>query len=388
MLNQFKEFIRLESSSGLILMLAAVFALWLSNSSLSQYYQHVVNFNLSVMVNGIGLSKPLLLWVNEGLMAIFFCLVSLEIKREMKVGTLRSTTQRLLPGIAAVGGMLVPAIIFYYCVHPLGAHALEGWAIPTATDIAFSLGVMSLFGKKIPIQLKVLLAAIAIFDDLAGILIIAIYYTEAIAWWMLCSAGLCLLVLCYLRYRNVKTLSPYLWIGLILWVCVLKSGVHATLAGVVFAMALPFNRSGRCLSERVEHALHPWVAFLVMPLFALFNAGIDLTQTNWQVLWMPIPLGIMLGLSVGKQLGIVSCVWIADYLGIATRPKEVSWYGIWGVSLLCGIGFTMSLFLGTLAYDDPIGVTQNWVRIGVFSGSLISGLLGALVLKYCPIKSN
>ena len=386
MLKKLNEFIRLESAGGIVLLAAAVLALVLSNSSWAPIYHHIVGAQLTITFNHIGLSKPLVLWVNEGLMAIFFCLVSLEIKREIKTGALSSTAQRILPSIAAVGGMIVPAAIFYICVRPLGAQALEGWAIPTATDIAFSLGVISLLGRRIPIELKVLLAAIAIFDDLAGILIIAIYYTDAISWWMLLGALLCGATLGALRYCQVRVLGPYLLIGFLLWLCVLKSGVHATLAGVVLAIALPLKIPGPSLAEQVERRLHPWVAFGVMPLFALANAGVDLSQMHWDVLWMPVPLGIILGLFLGKQMGIFSAIWLADCLGIARRPEGISWSGIWGVSLLCGIGFTMSLFLGTLAYDDPNSIMQHWVRVGVFAGSIISGVLGALVLKYLPVR--
>lgn len=375
-----RKFIRPESAGGLVLIAAAVVALLLDNSPLAWLYDRLLGVPLAITLGQFGLEKPLLLWINDGLMAVFFLLVGLEIKREVLVGELSSRAKAALPLAAAVGGMVVPAAVFVL-LNQGQAGNLSGWAIPAATDIAFALGILSLLGPRVPLSLKVLLTAIAIVDDLGAIVIIALFYTAGLSWISIALAAACGVGLLLLNRRGVTGYAPYVLVGIVMWVCVLKSGVHATLAGVALAMAIPLRTSGSVASSplmRLEHSLQPWVAFMIMPVFAFANAGIPLVGMRWQDLLQPLTLGIALGLFVGKQLGVFLAARLAVGLGIAARPSGAGWSHVYGVALLAGVGFTMSLFIGTLAFD---GVDQSTaVRLGVIVGSLLSGVSGYLVL--------
>lgn len=362
-------------------MLAAVLALGLDNSPFAWAYDALLRTPVVVQIGALELNKPLLLWINDGLMAIFFFLVGLEIKREVVEGRLSNMRQAGLPILAAIGGMVVPALIFI-ALNVDDPTALKGWAIPAATDIAFALGVLALLGPRVPPALKVFLLALAIIDDLGAIIIIALFYTSQLSLSVLGIAVMGIAVLAYMNYRNVTRVVPYILVGLVVWVCVLKSGVHATLAGVAIALFIPLratNDEGHSPLKEMEHGLAPWVAFGIMPIFAFANAGVSLQGLALSDLLAGIPLGIALGLFVGKQLGIMAFVWVGVKLGIARLPDGVSWMQIYGVSLLAGIGFTMSLFIGTLAFSDPEHAAA--VRIGVLAGSILSAIVGALVLK-------
>ena len=316
-------------------------------------------------------------------MAVFFLLVGLEIKREVPKGELSSRAQATLPILAAVGGMAAPALVFV-AINQGSPDNLRGWAIPAATDIAFALGILTLAGPRVPVSVKVFLTALAIIDDLGAIVIIAIFYTHQLALSSLGLAALFAAGLFVLNRRGVTRYAPYVLLGIALWVSVLKSGVHATLAGVVMALAVPLRGSsvGNSPLERMEHALHPWVAFLVLPVFAFANAGVSLAGLSIADLFAPLSLGIAAGLIVGKQAGVFLMTWLAVAAGIAQRPSGASWAQLYCASLLAGVGFTMSLFVGTLAFDGPENVSA--VRIGVLSGSLVCGLLGYLVMRFAP----
>lgn len=376
-----QAFFQHEAAGGIVLMAAAVLALTLDNSPLSALYDALLGTPVVVQIGALAINKPLLLWINDGLMAVFFFLVGLEIKREIIEGRLSSWDKASLPIIAAIGGMLVPALI-YIGLNAGDPEALRGWAIPAATDIAFALGVLALLGSRVPPALKVFLLALAIIDDLGAIIIIALFYTSELSVSVLVIAAVGMAVLGYLNMRGVTRLSPYLVTGLIIWVCVLKSGVHATLAGVIIALFIPLravDSEGHSPLKKVEHGLAPWVAFGVMPVFAFANAGVSLGGLSPSDLLAGIPLGIAAGLFIGKQIGILGFVWAGVKLGIARLPDGVSWLQVYGVSLLAGIGFTMSLFIGTLAFADPAHAAA--VRIGVLTGSILSGLLGYAVLR-------
>jgi NhaA family Na+:H+ antiporter len=335
---------------------------------------------VGVRVGPLAIDKPLLLWINDGLMAIFFFLVGLEIKRELLRGELSTFGQALLPALAALGGMAVPAVV-YVGVNAGDPAALAGWAIPTATDIAFSVGVLALLGSRIPVSLKIFLLALAIIDDLGAIVIIALFYTEHLSWTMLAPAAVGVAVLWALNARGVVRPAPYVLTGIFIWLCVLKSGVHATLAGVVVALAVPLKSDApeqAALLEQLEENLHPWVAFGVLPLFAFANAGVALHGLSAANLLASVPIGIALGLFIGKPLGIVAVSWLAVKSGLASRPEGANWAQLLGVGLLGGIGFTMSLFIGTLAFPDPAHAAQ--VRLGVLAGSLMSAVAGYFVL--------
>ena len=387
-----RDFFRLEASGGIILVIAALLALVIANTSLYYYYDYFLNevqFRIGFSDkygSDLLLKKSILLWINDGLMAIFFFLVGLEIKRELLEGELSSRTRALLPALAAVGGMVVPAALFWY-INKDNPEAIHGWAIPAATDIAFALGVLSLVGSRAPISLKILLTAIAIIDDLGAILIIAIFYSENVYAGPLAFAGVALLIMTILNRRGVVGAIPYIFIGLILWVAVLKSGIHATLAGVITAFFIPL-RSGEdtahCPLKQLEHALHPWVAYCVLPIFAFANAGVPFSGMGLKDLFEPVTLGIILGLFVGKQIGIFSVLFITIKLGLSPKPQNANWWQLYAVSVLCGIGFTMSLFIGGLAYE---GVEmQASVRMGVLVGSILSAILAYLILRYGPTK--
>jgi NhaA family Na+:H+ antiporter len=381
-LTAIRDFMRHEAASGIILVAAAALAMLMDNSPLAPIYDGLLSVPAAVQIGALAISKPLLLWINDGLMAVFFLLVGLEIKREMLEGELSSLRQAALPGLAAVGGMAVPALVFA-AINMGDPEALRGWAIPAATDIAFALGVLALLGPRVPISLKVFLLALAIIDDLGAIVIIAIFYTADLGVVPLALASIGILGLFVLNRLGVTRPAAYILVGIAIWVCVLKSGVHATLAGVALAFAIPMrDRSNPTRSplKAWEHLLHPWVAYGIMPVFAFANAGVSLTGFQFSDLFAPLPLGIALGLFLGKQLGICGAVWLAVRTGLARLPEDVNWMQIYGVSLLAGIGFTMSLFIGSLAFSDPEHAAM--VRIGVIFGSLLSGVGGFVILRF------
>ncbi len=375
------EFLQLESAGGILLGIAAVLALLLANSPIAKLYHDTLALQLTVTLGGFGVDKALLLWINDGLMAIFFLLVGLELKREVVEGQLSSKNQLMLPAMAAIGGVLAPALIYQYLTHGVDI-ARGGWAIPTATDIAFALGVLTLLGKRVPTALKVLLATIAVIDDLMAIVIIAVFYTSDLSVHAMMSAAVGILILFCLNRFGVKRIAAYMIVGVFIWLAVLKSGVHATLAGVVVAAFVPLRADDdHSPARHLEHELHPWVAFGVLPLFAFANAGVELVGLGLDAFNNAITIGITGGLFVGKQLGVFGLMGVAIATGLARMPKDLTWGMLWGVSLLCGVGFTMSLFIGSLAFEhgDLLQVTS--VKLGVIIGSLVSGLLGAGVIK-------
>lgn len=383
MMTSMREFLKLESASGIVLVGAAMVAMLLANSPLQHYYNMLLQLPVEVRVGPLQLAKPLLLWINDGLMAIFFFLVGLELKRELLEGELRQPANVVLPGIAALGGMAVPALVFVALNHG-DAQALQGWAIPTATDIAFALGVLTLLGKRVPTSLKIFLVSLAIFDDMGAIIIIALFYTAQISALSLGIAAACLLVLFVLNRRGVDVMTPYIIVGIVMWVAVLKSGVHATLAGVVLAFFIPLRHrtdSQRSLLKELEHDLHGVVAFFILPLFAFANSGITLQGVGLAQLLHPVPLGIAAGLFIGKQLGVFLFCWLGVRLGIARLPEGVGWGVLYGASLITGIGFTMSLFIGSLSFEES-GLNRLFdERLGIIVGSLLSAVSGYLVLR-------
>ncbi|MCH9770445.1 MAG: Na+/H+ antiporter NhaA [Gammaproteobacteria bacterium] len=378
-----RQFIKLEASGGIILFITALLALIIDNSSWSVYYRAFFNTTFSFHLGMLTLSKPILLWVNDGFMSIFFLLVGLEIKREMFEGELNSLTRAALPAIAAVGGMVVPALVyvFFNWGH---TEALRGWAIPTATDIAFSLGILALLGSRIPPSLKIFLTALAIFDDIGAIIVIAVFYTKHISMLLLFIGLGLILVLVILNRLRIVNLAAYFVVGFILWVCVLKSGVHATLAGIILAFAIPLKNPKQpqfSPLRRLEYNLHPWVAFGILPIFAFANAGVSLKGLSFSHLLSPVPLGIAAGLFIGKQIGIWLATILGVRLGLAHMPHGVKGAGVYGVSLIAGVGFTMSLFIGSLAFGYGNDGYPALVRLGVIFGSLLSGLFGYIVLR-------
>jgi len=386
MLDAIKAFFRKESSVGILLMLATALAMLAANSPLRGLYDLFLDTPLEVRLGAIFVGKPLLLWINDGLMAVFFLLIGLEVKREVLVGQLSSRAQIALPGLAALGGMLVPALI-YAAINAGDAAALNGWAIPAATDIAFALGVLALLGNRVPSSLKIFLLALAIIDDLGAIVIIALFYSADVSGTMLLLALGCIAALILLNRLHVETLAPYIWVGSLLWLFVLKSGVHATLAGVALAFAIPLRsrtRPDHSPLKQLEHALHPWVNFWILPLFAFANAGIPLAGVSLSDLLHPVPLGILLGLVLGKLAGVFGFSLAAIKLGWAALPAGASWRQLFGVATLCGIGFTMSLFIGGLAFEHTGGEAGSYLlshRLGILSGSLLAGLLGYGLLR-------
>jgi len=380
--NRVQDFLRLETSAGFILIFAALLALMANNSPASQFYSGFLNTPVAIQVGALEIAKPLLLWINDGLMAIFFFLVGLEVKREVLQGELSSVDKAILPFCAAIGGMAGPAII-YSIINWGDATAMRGWAIPSATDIAFALGVLSLLGKRVPVALKIFLLALAIIDDIGAIVIIAIFYTENLSVQALGLAAVGFAALITLNRSGVKSITPYALIGLAIWVCVLKSGVHATLAGVLTALAIPIkgrNEASQSPLHYLEHSLHPWVAFAVLPLFAFANSGISFSGLTFADLTATIPLGIAAGLFFGNQIAIFSLTFLIVSLGFARLPQGIRWVHIYGAGCLAGIGFTMSLFIGTLAFDSPGLINQ--VKLGVLIGSIASGILGYCVLRW------
>jgi NhaA family Na+:H+ antiporter len=383
-----RDFLRLESAGGVLLVIAAVVALLLANSPLAEVYDQVLNLKFTVTIEGFGVSKPLLLWINDGLMAVFFLLVGLELKREVVDGQLSSPDQIALPAMAAVGGLLVPALI-YFLINRGNSEGLNGWAIPTATDIAFALAILSLLGSRVPASLKIFLTTIAIFDDLAAIIIIAMFYSADLSTSSLAMAGAGIAVLFILNRFGVQSLAAYLITGIFIWLFVLKSGVHATLAGIMVAIFIPLKGcEDHSPSRHLEHILHPWVAYGVLPLFAFANAGVSFFGVSSEAVFGTVSMGILLGLFFGKQIGVLGMTALAVGLGFAKKPEGSTWAMLYGIALLCGVGFTMSLFIGSLAFEHG-GFSQGVaVKIGVISGSVLSAFCGWLVLHLSLPKTR
>ena len=376
MRNALTRFLQLESASGLLLIGAAVLAMTINNSPLSFLYNGLLDVPVAVQIGALQIAKPLLLWINDGLMALFFLLIGLEVKREVLEGQLRQPAQLVLPGAAAIGGMLIPALVYWWLNHDNPA-AASGWAIPMATDIAFALGVLALLGKRVPVSLKLFLMTLAIIDDLGAIIVIALFYSSELSNLSLILAAVFLSILILMNRFGVTRLSPYLVIGAFLWVCVLKSGVHATLAGVVLALTIPLrNRDDSSPLLTLEHALQPWVAFAILPLFAFANAGVPLDGLSLDSFVHPVPLGITAGLLLGKTLGVFGFTWLIIQTGWAKLPQGANWGQVLGLSILCGIGFTMSLFVGSLAFVPEVSAYAGMDRVGILTGSVLAALIG------------
>ncbi|MDC3020637.1 Na+/H+ antiporter NhaA [Candidatus Pelagibacter sp.] len=382
----FISFFKLEAASGIVLLFAAIIALIISNSELSDLYFSTLNKYLFIGINNFGLKLSVLHWINDALMAIFFFFVTLEIKREFLQGELSNIKQALLPIIAAVGGMVVPALIYVF-INLGDGETLKGWAIPSATDIAFSLGVLSLLGSRVPLSLKVFLTALAIIDDLGAIVIIALFYSGDLSFKYLSLMLLAFIVLLIINKFNIKKFLPYLIVGIFLWDFTHNSGIHATIAGVLLAMTIPHRKKDKDFSLliKVEHAISPYVAFGIMPIFAFANAGVSLEGLSLSSLLDKVPLGIVLGLFVGKQLGVFVFSYASIKLKIAQMPSNTSWYNFYGVGVLTGIGFTMSLFVGNLAFAENLQYMDG-VKIGVLTGSLLSTLFGYFLILLTPNK--
>jgi NhaA family Na+:H+ antiporter len=382
--NWLQDFMRQDSASGILLIVAAIVALILENSPLAWFYDALLDTPVEIRIGELHLAKPLLLWINDGLMAVFFMLIGLEVKREFLEGELSRPDQIILPGLGAVGGMLVPAAIYFW-LNQGDPVALNGWAIPAATDIAFALGIISLLGKRVPVSLRVFLMALAIFDDLGAIVIIAIFYTSDLSLSSLIIALVAIAILLILNRLQVSRVSAYIVVGVILWIAVLKSGVHATLAGVVLGLMIPLKDpkdSERSPLREVEHGLHQWVALLIVPVFAFANAGVSLSGLTLDSLLEPIPMGIAAGLFLGKQVGIMLFCGVAILLGFARLPNGASWLGFYATTILCGIGFTMSLFIASLAFEQT-GTSSIIMgdRLGILLGSGLSAVVGYLILR-------
>ena len=384
LINFFKKFFKKESAGGVLLMVAAVLAIIVANSPFSNLYTALLDVPVEIKIGALHIAKPLILWINDGLMAIFFFLIGLELKRELLEGELSEPKKIILPAFAAIGGMLLPALI-YVSLNWNDPAALKGWAIPAATDIAFALGILAVFGKRVPIALKIFLVSLAIMDDMGAIVIIAIFYTSELSVTSLVIACASLFVLAIFNLNKLKSLTPYILVGIILWVAVLKSGVHATLAGVVLAFFIPLKtdaKDERSLSKTLEHDLHDSVSYVIIPIFAFANAGVPLDGLSINTLLEPIPLGIILGLFFGKQIGVMLFSFIAVKSGIASLPEDINWKQLYGVSLLCGVGFTMSLFIGSLAFEQ--GGTEAILmndRLGILAGSTLSAIVGYFYLN-------
>lgn len=389
-LTALKEFLRYETTSGVLLLIAAVVAMVIENSAAKSLYDTLLGIPVEIRFGEFHIAKPLLLWINDGLMAIFFFLVGLEVKREVLDGELSDPARVILPVIAAIGGMAIPAII-YSMINWGDPVAMKGWAIPSATDIAFALGVLALLGSRVPNTLKLFLMTLAIVDDLGAIIIIAIFYTSDLSLLSLSIAAVAIAVLFVFNRKGVMNLAPYMLIGLVLWAAVLKSGVHATLAGVIVALFIPFKKlpgEEKTQLEKLEHDLHPAVAFGILPLFAFANTGISFDGIGFQSFVHSVPLGIAAGLFFGNQLGVFGFSWLAIKLGLAKRPQGASWLQLYGISLLCGIGFTMSLFISSLAFEQGGPDFAIDDRLGILFGSLVSGILGYAVLWMASSHNN
>lgn len=382
LVNAVQNFIRLESAGGILLLCAAILAMVVANSPLSGLYDQLLDTTIAVQVGALEINKPFLLWINDGLMAVFFFLIGLEIKREVLEGELSSFSQVVLPGVGALGGMLVPAAIYVW-LNWGDAVALDGWAIPVATDIAFALALLSVFGKRVPVSLKVFLLTLAIFDDLAAIIIIALFYSGDLSLTALLVGAAALFIAVVMNRMGVYRISSYILLGVVLWVAVLKSGVHATLAGVLIAFCLPMRDDrGRSPLKELEHDLHAPVAFVILPLFAFANAGLSLSGMSIDALAHPVTLGVILGLLIGKPIGILGFVGAAVALGVARLPDRVTWPQVLGVAFACGIGFTMSLFIAGLAFEHGSGDYFAGDRLGILVGSILSALAAAVMLQW------
>ena len=377
--KRFGEFFRLEAAGGILLMFAAAAAMLLKNSAFGDLYTDFLSLPIQIRIGALDLDKPLFLWINDGLMAVFFFTIGMEVKREVLVGELSDMRQLVLPGLAGIGGILVPALIYYALNHD-DPVAVQGWAVPTATDIAFALGILALVGNT-PTALKLFLMTLAIIDDLGAIIIIALFYSTNLSLGSLLVALIATTGLLFIKLKGVRRIAPYMLLGIVLWVSVLKSGVHATLAGVVLGLFIPLGEEDDSPLDRLMHALHPWVAFGVLPIFAFANAGVPLAGEEAGDLFGPVPVGIALGLFAGKQLGVFGFAWITIRSGIAKLPTGTTLAQVYGVALLCGVGFTMSLFIGALAFEQGGAGYGRPDRLGIIAGSLLSGLAGFLVLK-------
>jgi NhaA family Na+:H+ antiporter len=384
--SPFRWFFKLEAASGLVLLISAIIALIISNSNFSSLYFEILESHFYVGINNFGIELSVLNWINDALMAIFFFFVTLEIKREFLQGELSNRKQALLPIIAAIGGMLIPALLYVY-INFQNSETLNGWAIPSATDIAFSLGVLSLLGSRVPISLKVFLTALAIIDDLGAIVIIAFFYSGDLNIYCLALLLITFFVLFILNKAKIRKIFPYLILGLVLWFFTHESGIHATISGVLLAIAIPHRKKEKDFSLllKIEHSISPYVAFGIMPLFALANAGVSLNGINLNSLLSPVPLGILLGLFLGKQIGVFLFSIISIKLKIAKMPNNSNWLSFYGVGILTGIGFTMSLFIGNLAFVENTQYISG-VKIGVLAGSLLSTLFGYFLLLYATKK--
>lgn len=381
--SKIRDFLQLEAASGVVLFLTALAAMVFVNSPWRDVYFAILNIPLP--------HSPLIFWVNDGLMAIFFLLVGLELKREFLEGELSGISKIVLPGAAALGGMIVPALI-YIAFNYANGTALKGWAIPVATDIAFALGVLSLFGKRIPLSLKLFLLALAVFDDLGAIVVIAVFYAHGFSWVYFLLACVVLLLLWALnKIARIAALLPYVLLGIVLWILILCSGIHASISGVLLAIMIPLRTSPKRRESPLHHLeknLHPWVAFLILPLFAFCNAGLSFDGLSWSILGQPVVLGIAAGLFIGKQVGVLAFLWLMIKYRLAKWPESVSGLDMYGIALLCGIGFTMSLFLGTLAFQAEQAIYLTEVRLGVFLGSVLSALSGSLVLHIAFLQKR
>ncbi|MFT5469282.1 MAG: NhaA family Na+:H+ antiporter [Verrucomicrobiales bacterium] len=391
-MHSIKQFLRLESATGILLLVATALALICANSPLAGLYNSLLTVPFKIQLGDFQLAKPLLLWINDGLMAIFFFLVGLELKREVLGGELKDPRKVVLPVVAAIGGVACPAII-YSMINWGDPVAMNGWAIPAATDIAFALGILAMLGSRIPVALKIFLTSVAVIDDLGAIVIIALFYTDKLSIASLLTSLVILGGLFALNRCKITAKAPYILLGLVLWICVLKSGVHATLGGVALAMFIPYHpsKTGERPSPltQLEHELHPWVAFCILPIFAFANAGVSVHGLSFSALLEPVPLGIMLGLFVGKQLGVFGFAFAAVKLGIAKLPEKVTWSQLFGVSMICGVGFTMSLFIGSLAFEQTGGPDYAVDdRLGILAGSFLSAVAGIIWLRYTSTPSQ
>ncbi|KZX75370.1 sodium:proton antiporter [Oleiphilus sp. HI0009] len=378
----FREMVQHDAAGGVLLICAALLALIMANSGINMFYSDFLNMPVVLQLGGFEIAKPLLLWINDGLMALFFFLIGLEVKREILEGHLSSKDQIILPGIAAIAGIVAPALVYVF-FNTGDEVGLRGWAIPSATDIAFALGLFSLFGKSLPLTLKLFLLSVAIFDDIGAIVIIALFYSADLSGLSLSVAGFGLVGLFILNRLKVRAQAAYIIIGVVVWAVVLKSGVHATLAGFIVAWFIPLNvktEHGHSMLKQMEHGIQPWVAFFILPVFAFANAGVNLVGIGVEDLFHPVTMGIALGLFVGKQIGIFGVCWLAIKSGITSLPKGTTWLQLYGVCILCGIGFTMSLFIGSLAFEGMDAAYQESVKLGVLLGSLLSAVMGSIVI--------
>ncbi len=386
--RRFHSFLQQDYAIGVLLFIASALAMLAANTFFAEYYDLLLSTPIRFTVGPLDIHKPLLLWINDGLMAVFFLLIGLEVKKEILAGELSTPAQVMLPGIGAIGGMLVPAL-FYVAFNYSDPIAIKGWAIPAATDIAFAVGILALLGKRAPASLMTFLLALAIIDDLGAIIIIAIFYTEELSLMSMGIASVLLAILAFFNYRGVTKIGPYMVVGALLWICVLKSGVHATLAGVLLAFTIPLkavDRRGRSPLKALQHKLHSGVHYIILPIFAFANAGLELNAEQIKSLFTPIPMGIVTGLFLGKQIGVFSFCWLAVKSGLAKLPTGANWIQMYGLSILCGIGFTMSLFISSLAFENVNTTYLISDRIGVLAGSILSATFGFAILYWAGRK--